>query len=292
MTEISPVDSTFDASDGYPLHVLTWPTAEEPRASVVIVHGVQSHSGWYHGLGRRLAEAGFEAHFPDRRGSGPNRRDRGHAGSSRRLTDDLAEYLGTLRARRPATPIGLVGISWGGKLAVILAGRHPDRVDALGLVCPGLHPRVGLALGERLKIAWALLTGRAAKTTFPIPLNDPALFTASPEGQSFIANDPLGLRVATAGLLASSFFIDRSVARMPARVRQPSLLMLGGQDRIVDNAKTLAYFERLASRDKRAIDYPEGHHTLEFEPDPARYARDLADWLGDVLVRKPVSSAP
>ena len=27
------------------------------------------------------------------------------------------------------------------------------------------------------------------------------------------------------------------------------------------------------------IEYPEGHHTLEFDPDPSRYALDLADWL-------------
>ena len=27
------------------------------------------------------------------------------------------------------------------------------------------------------------------------------------------------------------------------------------------------------------IEYPEAHHTLEFEPDPTRYALDLIVWL-------------
>jgi alpha-beta hydrolase superfamily lysophospholipase len=27
------------------------------------------------------------------------------------------------------------------------------------------------------------------------------------------------------------------------------------------------------------IEYPDAHHTLEFEPDPRRYAQDLIDWL-------------
>ena len=88
-----------------------------------------------------------------------------------------------------------------------------------------------------------------------------------------------GLREGTAGLLAASFFIDRDVRRMPRRVRQPALLMLAGLDRIVDNARTLAYFQSLASPDRRIIEYPEAHHTLEFEPDPSRYARDLTHWL-------------
>src|SRR5215203_2252239 len=108
---IEPVASTQLATDGYPTHVLTWPSAGSRRGHVVVLHGVQSHGGWYHGLGRTLAEAGYEAHFPDRRGSGANRNDRGHAPSSRRLLADLAEWLRELRRRDPAVPTALAGIS-------------------------------------------------------------------------------------------------------------------------------------------------------------------------------------
>jgi acylglycerol lipase len=274
---IEPVYRTHVASDGYPIHVTIWSPEKPIRGRVVVLHGVQSHGGWYHGLGRRLAEAGYEASFPDRRGSGSNRDDRGHTPSPTRLLDDLGEWLAGLRSQDPPAPIAVAGISWGGKLAVLAAGRFPERVHALALICPGLHPRVGVSRRERWRIALAWFTNR--RKTFPIPLSDPALFTASPEGQAFIAADPLGLRAATAGLLAASVFIDRWVACIPPKVRQPVLLMLAGQDRIVDNAKTLAYFERLASPDRTVLDYPEAHHTFEFEPDPARYAYDLAAWL-------------
>ena len=37
--------------------------------------------------------------------------------------------------------------------------------------------------------------------------------------------------------------------------------------------------ESLASQDRTIIEYPEAHHTLEFEPDPSRYARDLIEWI-------------
>lgn len=183
----------------------------------------------------------------------------------------------TVRKEQPGVPIALAGISWGGKLAVILAARHPELVDVFALICPGLHPRVGVAARERLAIAWALLTDR--RKTFPIPLSDPALFTDSPEGQAFIAADPLGLHEATAGLLAASVLIDRMVARTPSKIRQAALLMQAGRDRIIDNGLTLAFFKRLASTDSQVIDYPEGHHTLEFDADPDRYARDLVAWL-------------
>jgi acylglycerol lipase len=278
---IEPRIETQTASDGYPIHVAVWSPTGPVRGRLVVLHGVQSHGGWYRGLGLRLAEAGYETSFPDRRGSGANTADRGHTPSARRLVADLAEWLAALRTREPRLPVALAGISWGGKLAVLAAGQFPDRVDALVLICPGLHPRVDVSRRERLQIAWAFLTNR--RKMFPIPLSDPALFTADPEGQAFIAADPLGLHQATAGLLAASTFIDRGVQRIAPRVRAPVLLMLAGQDRIVDNGRTLAYFERLGSPERRVIEYPEGHHTLEFEPDAARYAHDLAQWLDTTL---------
>jgi alpha-beta hydrolase superfamily lysophospholipase len=280
MIEPAPEIRTFTASDGYPLHIACWPTAKPPRGQVVVLHGVQSHGGWYHRLGHTLAKAGYITSFPDRRGSGANLRERGHASSARRLIRDMVEWLKAQRGEQPGLPLAVAAISWGGKLAVILAARYPELVDALALICPGLHPRVGVSRRERLRIAWAFLTN--PKKTFPIPLADPALFTESPEGQAFIAADPLGLREGTAGLLAASFFIDRRLARAPSKIHQPALLMLAGLDRIADNERTLAYFERLASLNRKVIEYPECHHTLEFEPDPSRYALDLVEWLSAV----------
>jgi alpha-beta hydrolase superfamily lysophospholipase len=277
MIESACEHRTFLASDSYPLHVALWSATEPARGQIVIVHGVQSHSGWYHRLGRTLAASGYIASFPDRRGSGPNSTERGHARSAGRLIRDLVEWLRAQREAHPRLPTALAGISWGAKLVALVARHHPKLVDAVAFICPGLHPRVGVSRKERLQIAWAFLTNR--RQTFPIPLSDPALFTADPAGQAFIAADPLSLRTGTAGLLAASFVIDRLVSIAPSKIRQPALLMLAGKDRIVDNRRTLDYFQRLASVDREVIEYPEGHHTLEFEPDPSRYALDLVAWL-------------
>jgi acylglycerol lipase len=288
MTDAGSEVRSFVVSDGYALHVRMWPAAGLARGHVVILHGVQSHGGWYHSLGRTLASAGYNTSFPDRRGSGANTVDRGHARWPRRLNLDLVEWLRTVRAENPLLPVALAGISWGGKLAVIAAARHPELVDALALICPGLHPQVDVSWKERVRIAWAFVTNR--QKTFPIPLSDPALFTDNPAGQAYIAADPFSLREGTAGLMAASFFIDRLVARAPARIHQPSLLMLAGQDRIVDNSRTRAYFQRVASAQRQEIDYPEGHHTLEFDPDPSRYALDLVAWLNGHLTKNQTSN--
>lgn len=284
MTELAHADVRFRASDGYELQIADWPAVGEVKGHVVVLHGVQSHSGWYHTLGETLARAGYTASFPNRRGSGPNQQDRGHAPSGGRLVNDVAEWLDRLRTDSPGRPVALAGISWGGKVAVLTSVRHPELVDALALVCPGLEPQVGVSFADKLRIARAAVFNRSK--TFPIPLADPALFTDNREKQEFIRNDPLSLREATAGLLASSFFIDRMVKRAPRRLYQPALLMLAGRDRIVDNGRTLAYFAKLASTDRQVIEYPDGCHTLEFDADPTRYARDLIAWLDERLPKR------
>lgn len=270
---------TFAASDGYPFRVTAWKVAAGRKrlGRTVVLHGVQSHAGWYDNLGRTLAEAGLEAIFPDRRGSGSNTRDRGDAPSARRLIQDVAELLETQKQSDPSLPTALAGISWGGKIALTTAAKHPELVDALALLCPGLTPRVGVDRLERIDIALSLLF--RPRKLFDIPLGDPALFTANPDRRAFIAADPLSIRQATARLLAASFFLDLAVRRAAERVRQPALLMLAGQDRIVDNESTLEYFNRLPVVDRRVIVYPEAHHTLEFEPDPTLHARELAEWI-------------
>ena len=139
----------------------------------------------------------------------------------------------------------------------------------VALICPGLHPRVGVSRRERLADRLGLShqsaqdvsrsrfpTRRSSRTTRRARRSSPPTPTVCDEG--------------TAGL-AGRQLLHRSPGRASAaRIRQPALLMLAGQDRIVDNARTLAYFERLASTEREVIEYPEGHHTLEFDPDPSR----------------------
>lgn len=267
---------TFTASDGYVWRYRRYPAGSAARGHVVCLHGIQSHGGWYDLSCGRLRQAGYHVSFLDRRGSGLNAQERGDAPSFRRLLDDLSEFLQAERSRTSG-PRFLAGISWGGKLAVALQRRAPGLVDGLVLLCPGLFPRVRAPLGQRLAIAWSRLV--RPRRLFPIPLNDPELFTGSPRGQEFIRSDPLALREATARLLVESVRLDGYLRAAPAAVKVPTLLLLAEQDRIIDNPPTKQYVERFATSDRQVITYAGAHHTLEFEPDPTLFLSDWVGWL-------------
>ncbi len=285
MSSPAPGDAqvlSFTASDGYQWCYRFYSPSEPPRAHVVCLHGIQSHGGWYERSCRHLAGAGFAVSFLDRRGSGLNAQARGDAPSFRRLLDDVAEFLRSPHNPGPkGKPVVLLAISWGGKPAAALLRRHPGLVDALALVCPGFCPLVRPPLAQRLAILGARLL--SPRRLFPVPLDDPALFTANPDGQYFIQNDPLGLRQATARFLVESVRLDLYLRWVPGHVRVPVLLLLAEKDRIVDNARTRAFVRRFASPDRRVIEYAGAHHTLEFEPDPEPFLRDLAGWVAQLV---------
>jgi alpha-beta hydrolase superfamily lysophospholipase len=274
----SAVIATWRASDGYEAHVRRYLPEGEPRANIVCLHGIQSHGGWYDHSSRALCAAGYAVHYLDRRGSGLNQQARGDAPFFRRLLDDIREYIDQHALANNPTPLVLMGCSWGGKLVPAFCRRHPDVVDALVLLFPGIVPKVYPGLFERMRIFVARLF--TPDKRFPIPLNDPRLFTASPDWQKFIAEDPLALHDATARFLFESFRIDLYLKlRRRAGIRQPILLMLAAKDRIINNAAVRKFLRKRARGHRWIIEYPEAQHTLEFEPDPDRHVKDLLAWL-------------
>jgi len=279
----------YRASDGYLLHYRRWQTdLKTPRGIVVGVHGIQSHSGWYAYSCGRLAEAGYDVYFLDRRGSGLNSERRGFAIHEDRLVNDVAQFLSEVRAQqrrhsRPA-PITLMGVSWGGKLASLVGSRRPDLVDSLALLYPGLHSLIKPTRRQRFKLRMAELKDWG-RFHIPIPLNEPELFTDEPRWQEFIRQDQLALHQVTVSFMAASLRMTTELERRAEQIQMPLLMMQAGRDRIIDNVLTKRLFDRMASRQKTFIEYSEACHTLEFEPKPDQFIDDLLAWLASVTQR-------
>jgi alpha-beta hydrolase superfamily lysophospholipase len=284
MAEFVEENWTAPASDDYEISCRRWrPVVGGSRGRVMVLHGIQSHAGWYESLGRILASHGLDVVMPDRRGSGANSADRGHASSTRRLLEDLDTVLHAWNARSDDfrnKPV-LAGISWGGKLAAIAVGNRPQTFSGLALITPGLFAKVRPPLSTQLAIAFCAAV--FPRKTFSIPLSDPSLFTADESRQHYIATDPATLHEATARFFVVSRAMDIRLPRIARRIHCPTLVQLAGMDRIVNNDRIRNYAKKIAGQPTRIIDYPMAHHTLEFEPNTVAqdYANDLAEWIID-----------
>jgi alpha-beta hydrolase superfamily lysophospholipase len=271
---VSWTEETFVAGDGYVARYRLYPPKTARRGLIVALHGIQSHAGWYEYSSECLAQSGYEVRFLDRRGSGRNTENRGDAPSFRRLLDDVAEFV--RQSRRGDESTSLLGVSWGGKAVAGVLHRHPGLVDRVALLCPGFCPKIHPPLVQRLRIGLARLL--MPRRRFPIPLNDPELFTATPHWLQFLRCDPLALHEATARLLFESVRLDLYLRRVASSIRVPVLLMLAGRDRIIDNDRTRQFVSRFQGP-VTILEYPEAQHTLEFEPDPSRFVQDLLAWI-------------
>ena len=79
-----PTLHKFTAGDGYVWHYRHFAPAGSARATIVTLHGIQSHGSWYERSCSALGDAGYAVSFLDRRGCGLNQCDRGDAPSTRR----------------------------------------------------------------------------------------------------------------------------------------------------------------------------------------------------------------
>jgi alpha-beta hydrolase superfamily lysophospholipase len=172
----------------------------------------------------------------------------------------------------------LLGISWGGKLAAALAKRRNHSFAGLALITPGVAAQTKASPFQRRLLRLAGGT-RLKRRRVAIPLQDPALFTGVERWQEFIRTDPLTLRRITIRFALADVALDEDVADAASQIHVPTLVMLAGRDRIIDNAGVRRFYERVAAPDKELLEYAQAAHTLEFEPEPKAFFDELTLWM-------------
>lgn len=259
--------------DGYRTQVYRHRAARgaPARLPVLYLHGIQSHPGWFFASSAALAGDGHEVFQVTRRGSGTNRRERGHTRSAGQLLADIAAAEKFVLARTQAERLHLVGVSWGGKLAAARAAQtdHAGRIASLTLIAPGIAVQVDVSAATKIALAACLLA--CPRKRFDIPLNEPELFTDNEAMRDFLRGDPLRLHRATARLMYASRRLDRMLAAADEGVLEMLVtLILSARDRIIDNDAVRGVVGRLTAGRDDVHEMP-GAHTLEFEPDPAEF---------------------
>ncbi|MCX6354266.1 MAG: alpha/beta fold hydrolase [Candidatus Aureabacteria bacterium] len=276
MAEPIPEIKECVAGDGVKLRYREW-IPQNPKAAVVCLHGIRSHSAWYTDSCAHLCRKGYRILFPDRRGSGINRESAELAPRYERWIEDVECFLAIAAGELPGKPLHLLGISWGARLAAVVGSRGRVPLRSVIFSAPGIVSRVDYPLRVKVAVAASLLL--RSNREFAIPLEDPALFTDNPDEQGYIEEDALGLRRVNARFLRESRKLERVAKTEFIRIGIPLLLLLAGRDEIVDNRNLRVLFDACASREKELKVYEGARHTLEFDSCHQEYFEDVARWF-------------
>jgi len=264
------------ASDGYRLAHRIWENAA-PRATVVVLTGVMSHSAWFESVGGPLAEHGLRVVAMDRRGSGANQVERGTAPSPEVLIDDVRLFVERYRARGP---VFLLGWCWGAVLAVASTLEIGAAVDGLILAAPGIWPSE--LVRDRIRAEQARISERDLdEVCVRNPVTE-EMFTDG-EGLAFIRADNLRLREFTPRFFRISGKLGAIASMRLRRLEQPLLLLLAERDEAVDNARTLAAFGQLDA-ERLTVRTLDSRHGIPFDA-PDAFVHEVARWVEECLTK-------
>jgi alpha-beta hydrolase superfamily lysophospholipase len=268
--------TTFTASDGDNLAVQDWllPEDVQPRATVLVVHGLGEHAGRHDPLAQRLNEWGFAVRSYDQYGHGESGGVRGGLPQSGRLVDDLADIVESTRSRTPELPLVLLGHSLGGLVAAGFVARERLRVDALVLSSPSLALRTTAVQRLLLNVVPRL----APNVTVGNGL-DPAHLSHDPAVVAAYRRDPR-VHDRISGRLGRYIADEAQLVRSRAsQWTVPTLLLYAGDDRLVDPAGSRDFAERAPKEVVTAQCFPTLWHEIFNEVDAGPVFAALRQWL-------------
>jgi len=259
------------ATDGVELLVRRWAPATEPWAFVLLVHGIAEHSGRYEHVGAQLAAVGLDVSAYDQRGFGASDGRRAFVESWGVVHDDLEGQLAAVRGRAGGRPIVVYGHSLGGLIALGYVLTDQPKPDALVLSAPAIRDAI-----PAWKRTVAKFLNRVAPNMEIENALDGADLSRDPAIAAAYFADPLNCHRTTTRFAAAALGEQTRVQATLASLSLPTLVIHGGDDRIVPVESSEA-LDTVAGVTRRT--YPDHRHELHNEPDGQAIVDDVIAWL-------------
>jgi alpha-beta hydrolase superfamily lysophospholipase len=260
------------------LYARAWLPEREPRAVLVISHGLAEHSGRYAELAARLVAREYAVYALDHRGHGRSSGVRANIDRFDYVVSDLGTFVGRVEREHPGAPVFLLGHSMGGAVALAVAVHKPGGLKGLVLSAPAVAAGDAVPFFKGLMVR---LLSRLSPNTGALTLPAAAI-SRDPEVVRAYETDPLVFRGAVPARTLTELL--GAMAGFPAAapaLKLPVLVQHGTGDSLVPLASVRPVYERLGSNPRlRTLRIYEGlFHEAYNEPERDRVITDLEAWL-------------
>jgi len=267
-------EGSFKGVGGLNIFTRSWQPEGTPRAVIVLVHGFNSHSGYYSWAGEQFAQHGLAAYALDWPGRGKSEGERYYIDALADVVADIDTLVDKARADHPGLPLFLLGHSAGGVTSCIYTLEHQSKLD--GLICESFAFELPAP-----DFAIAVLKGlsHVAPHLHTIKLNN-ADFSRDPAVVAAMNDDPLiadeAQPTSTAAELARA---DDRLRREFPLITLPLLVLHGTRDKATKPSGSQHFYEQAGSADKTLKLYEGHYHDLLNDVDKEIVMADIQQWI-------------
>ena len=259
--------SSIATADGLTLLTRAWECAD-PKAYVLLVHGLGEHSGRYEDVGDSLAARGYGVVGFDLRGHGASHGRRVHIESFSEFLDDLELMLGELPADLPRI---MYGHSMGALIATGYATSDRMQPDLYVLSAPALEADIPAPL----QVAFKALRRAVPKLPLPNSVKGEQLSRDPSVGERYFA-DPLVHTKATTQFGSVMLEAQSTVRGRLEHFSRPALVVHGANDELVP-PQASAPLAAVPTVERKL--FPGLRHEIHHEPEKQEVMDYVADWL-------------
>jgi alpha-beta hydrolase superfamily lysophospholipase len=270
-------EGSFQGVGGLNIFTRSWrPGTRRPRAVVVIVHGFNSHSGYYQWVAEQFVKSGLAVHALDHRGRGNSDGERFYVEQFDHYLSDLAQFVTQVKAQEPGLPVFMLGHSAGGVISCVYALEHQE--ELAGLICESFAFEVPAP-----DFALAVLKGLShiAPHAHVLKLKNED-FSRDPEVVDFMNNDPLiAHEVQPTKTVAEMVRADERLKREFPLITLPVLILHGMEDKATKPSGSQRFYDTAGSADKTLKLYEGYFHDLLSDRGKEAVMTDILDWIDE-----------
>ncbi|KAK9278519.1 hypothetical protein L1049_028087 [Liquidambar formosana] len=272
--------SLFVTSRGDSIFTQSWTPVSIPiRGLVVLLHGLNEHSGRYNDFAKQLNANGYKVYGMDWIGHGGSDGLHAYVHSLDDAVADTKTFLEKVLAENPGFPCFCFGHSTGA--AIVLKAVLDPKVEACVAGVILTSPAVGVQPSHPIFAVLAPVfsfllpkyqLSAANKKGMPVS-RDPEALVAK-------YSDPLvytgSIRIRTGyEILRITSYLQQNLRRL----RVPFLVLHGTADTVTDPEASQKLYKEASSTDKTIKLFEGFLHDLLFEPEREDIVKDIIEWL-------------
>jgi acylglycerol lipase len=269
-------EGKFNGLKNHVLYCQCWMPDAQPKAILLVAHGLAEHSGRYKNLVDYFVPKGYAVYAFDYRGHGKSEGMRSYVDRFDDYLTDLKTFFDRVREKQPDAKIFLVGHSLGATIGVAYALEHQQ--EMAGLIVSGPSLVATSTVSTALIAIAGVISALAPK--MGVTIIDASTISRDQAVVDAYGNDSLVFRgkipARTGAELAKMW---KTLPEQMSEIKLPLLIMQGTADRLANSESSKLLYEQSSSKDKTLELYDGFYHEIFNEPEHRRVMADMEVWL-------------